>query len=132
MSRKGVGRTRSVISRPSVLLIGPSSDSLARKQALLELSGFEIARAENICYAEVFADSRRFDAAVYDDSIPAHEQVALANVMRIRWPWMRLISCGADSAPNLFDALECAESELPIVLRRMLGKPEASDKTGTL
>ncbi len=103
----------------SILLVGPPSPALRRKQTLLQGSGFEITLAENICYAELFAQTQHFDAAVYDDSIPPHEQLSLARLMRIRWPWMRLVSCGPDNE-GLFDAHGSSEARLAEVLRELL------------
>jgi hypothetical protein len=104
----------------SVLLVGPPSPSLQRKQALLQNSGFEITFAENICYAELFAEIQYFDAAIYDESLPPHEQLSLARVMRVRWPWMRLVACGRPPEKAIFDAHESSEANLPHTLRKLL------------
>jgi hypothetical protein len=93
---------------------------LSKKRALLTDSGFDVTLAENICYAEVFAEAQRFDAAVYDDSLPAHEQVSLARVMRVRWPWMRLIACGPAPDEGLFDANQSSHADLAETLREVL------------
>lgn len=120
MARKRIGGNPLLASATSVLLVGPPSPSLSRKQALLQNSGFDITLAENICNAEVFAETQYFDAAVYDDSLPVHEQLSLARVMRIRWPWMRLIACGPAPSDGLFDANESSEAGLPETLREIL------------
>lgn len=135
MARKRTTPIQAVASSTTVLLVGSPSPALDRKHRLLETSGFDITRAENICYAEVFAETHYFDAAICDESLPAPEQQSLARVMRVRWPWMRLISCGVHSAADktaadeiaadetedrLFDARETSESALPETLRGIL------------
>ncbi len=120
MARRDFVAKQAVASATSVLLVGPPSPSLLRKKSLLQQHGFDITLAENICYAEVFAEAQHFDAAVYDDSLPVHEQLSLARVMRIRWPWMRLIACGPAPGNELFDANESSEAELPETLREVL------------
>jgi DNA-binding response OmpR family regulator len=104
----------------SILIVGSPSPALHRKQSLLQNSGFDTTIAESICHAEVFAESQYFDAAIYDDSLPEHEQISLAHVMRIRWPWIRLISCGASPGDGLFDANQASESQLPETLKEIL------------
>jgi CheY-like chemotaxis protein len=104
----------------AVLLVGAHAPSLERKQSLLESSGFAVTLAENICYAELFAQERHFDAAVCDESLPPHERISLARVLRIRWPWMRLVACGDASENDLFDAAEPSEADLPEILRAVL------------
>jgi len=84
MSRKVSVTKLGVSSQPSVLLVGPMSDSLDRRKALREASGFEVILADNICYAEIFSETRRYDA-----SLQPHEQSALPSVMRVRWHWNR-------------------------------------------
>jgi DNA-binding NtrC family response regulator len=120
MARKDLVDKPLNASATSILLVGPSSPSLLRKKTVLQRHGFDITLAENICYAEVFAETQHFDAAVYDDALPAHEQLSLARVMRIRWPWMRLISCGPAPSDGLFDANEFSEAALPETLREVL------------
>lgn len=113
------------LNQPAVPLLlvavpGPQSD---RKAALLETSGFTVTRAENVCYAELFAARQHFDAAVYDDSIQPQEQISLARIMRIRWPWIRLISIGqfpANFDPDLFDASSISEENLPTAIYQVL------------
>jgi DNA-binding response OmpR family regulator len=111
-------------SPASVLLIEESSPSLQRRQQSLEISGFAVTRAENICYAEIFAGSQHFDAAIYDDSVPTEEQHSLARTMRLHWPWMRLVSCAAppqhELSRQLFDANQSSALALPKTLREIL------------
>lgn len=107
-------------SATPILLVGPPSPLLLRRKTTLERHGFDITLAENICYAEVFAETQHFAAAVYDDALPAHEQLSLASVMRVRWPRMRLISCGHAPAEGIFDANESSEAELPEAIRAIL------------
>jgi hypothetical protein len=120
MSRNSNGQTAAIPAAAAVLLVGSPSPALSRKQSVLEGSGFDITVAENICYAEVFAEAQYFDAAVYDESLPSHEQVSLARVMRVRWPWMRLIACDPAPADELFDAIQPSESQLPETIRGIL------------
>ena len=100
----------------NVLLVGAPSAVLERRAHLLRTSGFTVTQAENVCYAEMFSEQQYFDAAVYDDSLVMEEQLSLAGVMRIRWPWMKLIQMHkqgrAGSPANTFDATVAAESEL--------------------
>lgn len=106
-----------------LLLVGMPIPQTDRKASLLESSGFTVTRAENICYAELFAAQQYFDAAVYDDSIPPQEQISLARIMRVRWPWMRLISMGTlptNFDPDLFDTWSASEENLPTALHQVL------------
>ncbi|WP_150133101.1 hypothetical protein [Acidisarcina polymorpha] len=121
MSKKRASKSKEIPTTSSILLVGAPSPSLDRKKSGLEGSRFDVTLAENICYAEIYAETQYFDAAVYDDSLPAEEKIALASVMRVRWPWMRLVSLGPVSSQELFDAIEASESQLPESLRSVLG-----------
>jgi DNA-binding NtrC family response regulator len=104
------------VSAIPLLLVGSDSAELDRKTALLTAHGYAVTRAENICYAEMFAAEQYFEAAVYDSSLDTQEQVSLARIMRVRWPWMRLVRCGpmpAHADPDLFDAWSLSEERLP-------------------
>jgi hypothetical protein len=120
MSRKRKTEKTRAASPASILLVGSPSASLDRKHSLLRVSGFEITLAENICLAEVLSETWYFDAAVYDESLLPQEQASLAGIMRIRWPWMRLISCGLDSGGEIVDARATSESQLEGILRQVL------------
>jgi hypothetical protein len=120
MSRKAIPEQTSASVATAVLLIGHPSPALKRKQSVLVRSGFAITLAENICYAEVFAEAQYFDAAVYDESLPIHEKLSLARIMRIRWPWIRLIACAQNVDGELFDAIQSSESHLPETIRQSL------------
>ena len=37
-----------------------------------------VTRADNVCYAEMYADTQHFKAAVYDQSLSQEEQASLA------------------------------------------------------
>ena len=104
------------IAAANLLLVGAPSVVLERRAHLLRTSGFNVTLAENVCYAEMYSEQQYFDAAVYDDSLVMEEQLSLAGVMRIRWPWMKLIHIqkqGRTGAPgNTFDVTVMAESEL--------------------
>ena len=80
--------------------------------------------AETICHAEVFSESQYFDAAIYDESLTEVEQVSLARIMRVRWPWMRLIRCGYTpltiTDDVVFDATARSEGELAEVVANCL------------
>uniref|UniRef100_A0A7V5CSK9 Response regulatory domain-containing protein n=1 Tax=Acidobacterium capsulatum TaxID=33075 RepID=A0A7V5CSK9_9BACT len=104
------------VSAIPLLLVGSDSAELDRKTALLSSHGYVVTRAENICYAEMFAAEQYFEAAVYDSSLDTQEQISLARIMRVRWPWMRLVRCGpmpAHADPDLFDAWSLSEERLP-------------------
>lgn len=99
-----------------LLLVGAHTPEVDRRAALLAQRGYAVTRAENICFAEMFAAEQYFDAAVYDASISQDEQTSLARIMRVRWPWMKLVRCGqmprfAD--PDLYDAWSLSEETLP-------------------
>ncbi len=114
MPRKSASK-KSVSAIP-LLLVGADSAEMDRKAALLSAHGYLVTRAENICYAEMFAAEQYFEAAVYDSSLDMQEQISLARIMRVRWPWMRLVRCGpmpAHADPNLFDAWSMSEDRLP-------------------
>ena len=104
------------IAAANVLLVGAPSAVLERRAHLLRTSGFNVTLAENVCYAELFSEQQYFDAAVYDDSLVMEEQLSLAGVMRIRWPWMKLIQIQKQgltgNQANTFDATVATESEL--------------------
>ncbi len=86
--------------------------------------GYAITHAESICHAEMFSEAQYFDAAVYDETLTEVEQVSLARIMRVRWPWMRLIRCGSFpikiTSDPLFDAMEASEASLPETIERCL------------
>jgi hypothetical protein len=106
-----------------LLLVGAPGAETDRKASLLEANGFTVTRADTICHAEMFAAEQYFDAAVYDSSIHPQEQVSLARIMRVRWPWMRLISMGhlpANFDPDLFDNWSASEETLPNTLNQVL------------
>lgn len=98
----------------SVLLVGALSPSVSRKLQRLHDAGFQVTHAESICHAELFSEAQYFDAAVYDELLSAVEQVSLARIMRLRWPWMRLIRCDHAAVPEqgLFDATTASEASL--------------------
>jgi hypothetical protein len=120
MPRKRTTEKTRAASHASILLVGSPSASLDRKHSLLRVSGFKITLAENICLAEVLSETCYFDAVVYDESLPPQEQASLAGLMRIRWPWMRLISCGLDSGGEIVDSRATSESQLAEILRQIL------------
>ena len=107
-----------------VIVVGVPSPTLDRRIRRLQSSGFSVTHAESICHAEMYSEAQYFDAAVYDDSLSEVEQVSLARIMRVRWPWMRLVRC--DSAPIrltrdvLFDASSASEANLPETLLHSL------------
>ncbi|MBW4043458.1 MAG: hypothetical protein HIU87_00515 [Acidobacteria bacterium] len=106
---------------PPVLLVGEPSAALDRMEALLSGTGAAITRADNICYAELFSEQQYFDAAVYSDSLSAEEQISLARIMRVRWPWMKLVRCTSQDSftpePGLFDCEAESETAVPDCLR---------------
>ncbi len=107
----------------SVLLVGSPSAVVDRTESDLSASGFMVTRADNICYAELFAETQYFDAAVYTSSLSPEEQVSLARIMRVRWPWMRLVRCGYKLIPaedSLFDGAVASEPDLPAKLSSVL------------
>ncbi len=106
----------------SVLMVGASSPAMERKMHRLHAEGFVVTQAETICHAELFSEAQYFDAAVYDESLAEVEQLSLARIMRMRWPWMRLIRCGnsALAASALFDASSASEANLPATIQGCL------------
>lgn len=104
----------------SLLLIGVPSPAVIRKQQVLHDSGFVVTRADNICTAELLSEAQYFDAAVYDESLPETEQVSLARVMHVRWPWMRLVRFGYSAlklaGDEIFDATTASEATLPAIV----------------
>ena len=84
----------------------------------LESVGLAVTRADNVCFAEMYADTQHFTAAVYDHSLSQEEQVSLAQVMRIRWPWMRILRWVSAQDPllgdELFDWSVYTQSELEV------------------
>ena len=81
-------------------------------------------RADNICFAEMYAEGQHFEAAVYDQSLSQQEQVSLAQMMRIRWPWIRIIRVASSRmlSPDdaLFDCIAHSESQLTACIERAL------------
>ena len=104
-----------------VTVPSPESDQIA---LTLQAKGLLITRADNICFAEMYAEAQRFEAAIYDRSLSQEEQVSLARVMRIRWPWMKLLRWVAPGAPlledDLFDWSVHTEPELAACVERRL------------
>jgi hypothetical protein len=92
--------------------------------------GFIVTRADNVCFAEIYAEAQQFAGAVYDQSLSEEEQVSLARVMRIRWPWMRIIrwvppdnsfSPRTFSDDTLFDCSAVSESQLASCVKHSFG-----------
>ena len=107
-----------------ILVVGASSPELDRRIHLLQSSGCSVTHAESVCHAEMYSEAQYFDAAVYDASLSEVELVSLARIMRVRWPWMRLVRCGGApiriTRDPLFDAAEASEASLPETLRAIL------------
>jgi len=108
----------------ALLLVGASSSQVERKAQLLHDSGFHVTHAESICHAELYSEAQYFDAAVYDESMTEVEQVSLARIMRVRWPWMRLVRCGHSAITitkdAIFDATVASETSLPETVLKCL------------
>jgi hypothetical protein len=112
-----------------ILFVATPSAQADRTEAVLRSMGLGITRADNICFAEIYAEAQQFAGAVYDQSLSEEEQVSLARVMRIRWPWMRIIrwvSPGNSLSPRilsddkLFDCSALSESQLAACVERSL------------
>jgi hypothetical protein len=88
-----------------LLFVGVPSALADQTTMALEAKGMSVTRADNVCFAEIYADAERFAAAVYDQSLSQDEQASLARVMRIRWPWMRIIRWVPTGAPLMDDDL---------------------------
>ena len=113
-------------SRIPLLLVAAPSPIADRMNADLREAGFDVTLAETICHAEILAEAQYFDAAIYQEQLPLHEQISLARVMRVRWPWIRLLRCGHAaldmSEENLFDATASSESQMISCIRQLLRK----------
>jgi DNA-binding NtrC family response regulator len=108
----------------AVLFVTIPSVQADQTEAALQSLGLSVTRADNICYAEMYAEAQHFEAAVYDQSLTQEEQVSLARVMRIRWPWIRIIRSVSSSAPasedGLFDCSALSESQLAACVEQSL------------
>jgi len=82
---------RSPAEAVPALFVAALSAQADRTEALLVANGLKVIRADNVCIAEIYAEAQRFAAAIYDQSLSQEEQASLARVMRIRWPWMRIL-----------------------------------------
>lgn len=96
-------RSRS-LPAPILFVCVPSPEADETTRAL-EALGMSVTRADNVCYAEIYADAQRFAGAIYDRSLEPAEQASLARVMRIRWPWMRILRWVPAGAALLYDEL---------------------------
>jgi hypothetical protein len=112
--------------KPSLdtLFVTTPSAKADRTEAMLGSLGLNVTRADNICVAEIYSETQHFEAAVYDQSLTSEEQISLARIMRIRWPWMRILRVAPASAPpvedGLFDCTALSESQLPACIERSL------------
>jgi hypothetical protein len=106
---------------PTLFVAVPSAQA-DQTEAILGSAGLGVTRADNICVAEMYAESQRFEAAVYDQSLSPEEQVSLARVMRIRWPWMRIIRLASAPHENdaLFDCTAFSTTQLTTFVERAL------------
>lgn len=108
---------------PTLFVTVPSSQA-DQTEAVLQDLGLTITRADNICFAEMFAEAQRYEAAIYDRSLAQEEQTSLARVMRIRWPWMRIIRLVSADEPlledDLFDWSVVSAEELAARVERSL------------
>jgi len=124
--KKSAKQSTRVAAVKAILLVGAPSPALKRRQRLLQSAGMDVVCSDNICTAEMISETQYFDGAVYDDSLPAHEQVSLAQVMRVRWPWMRLVRyghvAGEERSDELFDASQPLEEGLAATLRNVLAR----------
>jgi hypothetical protein len=115
-------RTRS-LALPTLFVSIPSAQA-DRTEAGLRERGLLVTRADNVCVAELFAEAERFEVAIYDRSLSQEEQISFARVMRIRWPWMRIIRFSSSIAPltedALFDCSALSESQLTACVERSL------------
>ncbi len=112
------------IAVPTLLVTVPSGQA-DRTEALLRSFGLSVTRADNVCVAEMYAQAQHFEAAVYDQSLSQQEQISLAQVMRIRWPWIRIIRLVSSSDHSLaddalFDCSAQSESQLTSCIERAL------------
>jgi hypothetical protein len=108
---------------PTLFVTLPSAQA-DRTETVLQSLGLSVTRADNICVAEIYSEAQHFEAAVYDQSLAPQEQVSLARIMRIRWPWMRILRVAPASAPpvdhGLFDCTALSESQLAACIERSL------------
>ena len=108
----------------AALFVTVPSPEADQTESTLQAKGLRVTRADNICFAEMFAQEQRFEAAIYDRSLSQEEQISLARVMRIRWPWMKLLRWVAPGAPlledDLFDWSVHTEPELAACVERRL------------
>ncbi len=114
---------KKALAVPALFVTVPSAQ--ADQTALtLQAKGLRVTRADNICFAEMIAQEQRFEAAIYDRSLSQEEQVSLARVMRIRWPWMKLLRWVSPGAPlledDLFNWSVRSEPELAACVERRL------------
>jgi hypothetical protein len=121
---KQTKRSRS-LALPTLFVCIPSTQT-DKTDAALRARGLTVTRADNICVAELFAQAQHFETAVYDHSLSQEEQVSLARVMRIRWPWMRIIrwvAAGGDLPveDGLFDCSAHSASQLADCFERWTG-----------
>jgi hypothetical protein len=105
-----------------ILFVTIPSTRADRTEAVLRSLGLSVTCADNICVAEMYSEAQHFEAAVYDQSLSPEEQVSLARVMRIRWPWMRILRLAPASAQpvdhGLFDCTALSESQLAACIER--------------
>ena len=111
------------VAVPTIFVTIPSVQA-DQTEAALQARGLSITRADNICVAEMYAEAQHFEAAIYDQSLSQEEQVSLARVMRIRWPWMRILRLVPSGAPlvddALFDLSALSASQLASWVERLL------------
>jgi hypothetical protein len=100
----------------TALFVAAPSAQADRTEAVLRANGLTVTRADNVCFAEIYAEAHRFAAAIYDQSLSQEEQASLARVMRFRWPWMRILHWVSSGDPvedeDLFDWSFRTETEL--------------------
>jgi hypothetical protein len=112
------------VAVPTLLVTIPSAQA-DRTEAALRSLGLSVTRADNVCFAEMYAEAQHFEAAVYDQSLSQQEQVSLARVMRIRWPWIRIVRLVSSNdyavaEDALFDCSARSESQLTACIERSL------------
>jgi hypothetical protein len=107
-----------------ILFVSIPSAQADKTEAMLQSLGLTVTRADNICVAEIYSEANRFEGAIYDQSLTPEEQISLARVMRVRWPWMRILRLASTSAPPLdqdpFDCSALSESQLAACIERSL------------
>lgn len=79
---------------------------------MLEGRGYQVTVADTITTIRNKAELQGFDSVVCDDSVSPLEQGALAQVVRLRYPWMQILHLQSTINNSENSSLSASDAEM--------------------